>query len=60
LRPVLVLWGEGDTGLQALSDARARAALMPHGNFEVVAGGHSPWLDDPEACAAPMTALYTS
>jgi pimeloyl-ACP methyl ester carboxylesterase len=59
-RPVLVLWGEGDTGLQALSDARARAALMPHGNFEVVAGGHSPWLDDPEACAAPMTALYTS
>jgi len=59
-RPVLVLWGEGDTSLQALSDARARAELMPHGRFEVVAGEHSPWLDDPEACAAPMAVLYTS
>jgi pimeloyl-ACP methyl ester carboxylesterase len=59
-RPVLVLWGEGDTGMQALSEARARAELMPHGRFEVVAGGHSPWLDDTEACAAPMALLYTS
>jgi pimeloyl-ACP methyl ester carboxylesterase len=56
---VLVLWGEGDTGLQALSDARARAELMPHGRFEVMAGEHSPWLDDPEACADRMVALYT-
>ena len=59
-QPVLVLWGEGDTGLQALSDARARAELMPHGRFELVDGEHSPWLDDPEACAAPMAVLYTS
>jgi hypothetical protein len=25
----------------------------------VMAGEHSPWLDDPEACAGLMAALYT-
>src|SRR5215212_9102964 len=49
--PVLVLWGEGDTGFQATAEAEARTALMPHGRSEVMAGEHSPWLDDPEACA---------
>ena len=57
-RPVLVLWGEGDTGLQAIAEARARAELMPHSRFEVVAGEHTPWLDDPEACAGRMATLY--
>ena len=57
-RPVLVLWGEGDTGLQAIADARARAALMPHGRFEVMAGEHTPWLDDPAACAGRIATLY--
>jgi hypothetical protein len=32
---------------------------MPHGRFEVVAGKHTRWLDDPAACAARMAALYT-
>jgi pimeloyl-ACP methyl ester carboxylesterase len=52
-------WGEGDTGFQATADAKARAALMPHGRFEVMAGEHSPWLDDPAACVGLMAALYT-
>jgi pimeloyl-ACP methyl ester carboxylesterase len=51
-RPVLVIWGEGDTRLQAVTDARTRAALMPHSRFEVMAGEHTPWLDDPAACAS--------
>ena len=55
---VLVLWGEGDTHFQAIAEARARAELMPHGRFEVMAGEHSPWLDDPVACAGRMEALY--
>jgi pimeloyl-ACP methyl ester carboxylesterase len=59
-QPVLVLWGEGDTGFQALTDAKARAELMPHSRFEVTAGEHSPWLDDPEECASRMALLYTS
>ena len=57
-QPVLVLWGEGDTSFQATAEARDRAALMPHSRFEVMAGEHSPWLDDPAACASRMAALY--
>ena len=57
--PVLVLWGEGDTRLQAIADARARTALMPHGRFEVMAGEHTPWLDDPAACASRVATMYT-
>jgi len=51
--------GEGDTRFQAIADAKARAELMPRGRFEVVAGEHSPWLDDPTACAGGMATLYT-
>jgi pimeloyl-ACP methyl ester carboxylesterase len=57
-RPVQVLWGEDDTHFQAIAEARARAELMPHSSFEVVAGEHTPWLDDPEACASRMGAMY--
>jgi len=57
-QPVLVLWGEGDAGFQTIADARARAALMPHSRFELMAGEHTPWLDDPAACASRMAALY--
>ena len=55
---VLVLWGEGDTRFQAIAEGKARAELIARGRFEVMAGEHSPWLDDPEACAARMAALY--
>lgn len=49
--PALVLWGKDDTHFQTIEEAKARAAQMPHSRFEVVAGGHEPWLDDLEACA---------
>jgi pimeloyl-ACP methyl ester carboxylesterase len=57
-QPVLVLWGEDDTGIQPIEEAKARAALMPHGQFEVVSGGHEPWLDDLEACTGLISAFY--
>jgi pimeloyl-ACP methyl ester carboxylesterase len=57
-QPVLVLWGEDDR-IQSLEEAKARAALMPHSRFEVVLGGHEPWLDDLEACANLISAFHS-
>jgi len=57
-QPVLVLWGEDDT-LQPLGEAKARAKLMPHSRFEVVSGGHEPWLDNLEACAGLISAFHS-
>jgi pimeloyl-ACP methyl ester carboxylesterase len=50
-RPVLVVWGDQDTRYQPIEEARQKAALMPQGRFELVPGGHEPWLDNTEACA---------
>lgn len=58
--PLLVLWGEGDTQFQSIADAQARAALIPRAHFEVVPGDHSPWLDDPAACARRIGAVFTA
>jgi pimeloyl-ACP methyl ester carboxylesterase len=57
-QPVLVLWGEDDT-IQPIEEAKARAALMPHSRFEVVSGGHEPWLDNLEACASLISAFHS-
>jgi pimeloyl-ACP methyl ester carboxylesterase len=57
-QPVLVLWGDHDTRFQPIEEAKARAALLPHGRFEVVSGGHEPWLDDLEACASLISAFH--
>ena len=57
--PALVLWGEDDTN-QPIKEAKARAALLPHGRFEVVAGGHEPWLDDLDACASLIAAFHSA
>jgi len=46
-RPVLVLWGDRDTRYQPTAEGRTKAALIPGSRFEVVTGGHEPWLDDP-------------
>src|SRR5215472_7382549 len=54
-RPVLVLWGDGDTRYQPIAQGRSKAALIPGSRFEVVAGGHEPWLDDPDECAKIIT-----
>jgi pimeloyl-ACP methyl ester carboxylesterase len=50
-RPVLVVWGDQDTRYQPTEEGRQKAALMPQGRFELVPGGHEPWLDNTEVCA---------
>lgn len=59
-QPALVLWGKGDTYVQSIAEAKARAALMPHSQFEVVPGGHEPWLDDLDACASLISIFHAS
>jgi pimeloyl-ACP methyl ester carboxylesterase len=56
-QPALVLWGEGDTHFQPIEEAKARAALLPNSRFELVSGGHEPWLDDLDACARLIAAF---
>jgi pimeloyl-ACP methyl ester carboxylesterase len=45
-RPVLIVWGREDIGYQTTAEVRERAALIPNARFELVPGGHEPWLDD--------------
>jgi pimeloyl-ACP methyl ester carboxylesterase len=54
-RPVLVLWGDRDTRYQPIAEGRSKAALIPGSRFEVVTGGHEPWLDDAGECAKIIT-----
>jgi pimeloyl-[acyl-carrier protein] methyl ester esterase len=49
-RPVLFIWGEQDERYQPIADARRKGECIPLSQFEVVPGGHEPWLDDPEPC----------
>jgi pimeloyl-ACP methyl ester carboxylesterase len=56
-QPVLIVWGEDDDQFQPIAEARKRASLMPNARFQVVPGGHEPWLDDLEACAQPISAF---
>jgi pimeloyl-ACP methyl ester carboxylesterase len=55
--PVLIVWGGEDTGFQTSAEARARAALIPNAQFELVPGGHEPWLDDIESTAKPIASF---
>lgn len=50
-RPLLFVWGDRDDRYQPIDDARRKASRIPAARFEVVRGGHEPWLDDPEQCA---------
>jgi pimeloyl-ACP methyl ester carboxylesterase len=50
-RPVLVIWGEQDDRYQPIQNAQATASCIPGARFELVPGGHEPWLDDPSPCA---------
>ena len=59
-RPVLVLWGDRDTRYQPIAAGQSKAALIPGSRFEVVAGGHEPWLDDPDGCAEVITDFLAS
>ncbi len=50
-RPVLIVWGDRDTRYQPIAEARRKTELIPGARFDIVAGGHEPWLNDPDACA---------
>jgi pimeloyl-ACP methyl ester carboxylesterase len=58
-KPVLILWGERDNRYQPIPDARERAALIPESRFEVVPGGHEPWLEDPSRSAELISAFIS-
>jgi pimeloyl-ACP methyl ester carboxylesterase len=55
-QPVLILWGR-EEGFQSLDEVRRRAALVPNGRFEVVPGGHEPWLDDLDSSAEAVSSF---
>jgi pimeloyl-ACP methyl ester carboxylesterase len=49
-QPTLFVWGDGDVfGGPEIGERAVR--VMPDGRIEAVAGGHLPWLDEPEICA---------
>ena len=56
-QPVLIVWGEGDDQFQPIAEAKKKASLMLSARFQVVPGGHEPWLDDLEACAQPISSF---
>jgi pimeloyl-ACP methyl ester carboxylesterase len=57
-RPVLVVWGREDGGFQTIAQVRERAALIPNGRFELVPGGHEPWLEDLQSTAQPIASFF--
>ena len=59
-QPVLIVWGQDDDHFQPIPEAKNKAALMPSARFEVVPGGHEPWLDDLEPCAELVSAFLSS
>jgi len=56
-QPVLIVWGEDDHHYQAVAEAKSKAVLIPTARFEVVQGGHEPWLDNLERCAELISAF---
>ncbi len=56
-RPVLIVWGREDIGSQPITEVIKRAALIPNARFELVPGGHEPWLDDLESTAKPVASF---
>jgi len=53
-RPVLIVWGREDIGFQTIAEVRERAALIPNARFELVPGGHEPWLEDLASTTQPV------
>lgn len=45
-KPVLIVWGEDDLSVPSIAELKQRSTLIPNGRFEVVPGGHEPWLED--------------
>jgi pimeloyl-ACP methyl ester carboxylesterase len=59
-QPVAVLWGRDDERYQSLAEARKRVSLIPSARFEVLPGGHEPWLDDLDSCANRISRFLSS
>jgi len=55
-QPVLIVWGR-EEALQTPDDVRRKAALIPNGRFELVPGGHEPWLDDLDSSAEKISSF---
>jgi pimeloyl-ACP methyl ester carboxylesterase len=54
--PTLFVWGDADVFLRPAEGERA-AHQIPGARFELVDGGHLPWLDDPGRCAGLMVSF---
>jgi pimeloyl-ACP methyl ester carboxylesterase len=55
IRPqVLIVWGRDDKSVPTIAELKQRSTLIPNGRFEVVPGGHEPWLEDLESTAAQI------
>jgi pimeloyl-ACP methyl ester carboxylesterase len=54
--PTLLVWGDADV-FQRAEEGEAAARRIPGARFELVDGGHLPWLDDPAGCAALITSF---
>jgi pimeloyl-ACP methyl ester carboxylesterase len=60
-KPMLLIWGQLEDGMvMSIAEARKKAALIPNARFEVVPGGHLPWLDDPQGCANLISDFFRS
>jgi len=54
--PTCFVWGDAD--IYGSPEVGRRAAdLVPAGSFELVSGGHAPFLDEPERCAEIVRAM---
>ena len=59
-KPVLIIWGQAEDGMfMSIAEARKKATLIPHARFEVLPGGHEPWLDDLSPCAELVSAFLS-
>lgn len=56
-QPLLILWGREDGSYQSIADVRKKAALIPSGRFELVPGGHEPWLEDLDSSATQISSF---
>jgi pimeloyl-ACP methyl ester carboxylesterase len=58
--PILILWGREDRRYQSPAAGQRVASLIPTVQFELVPGGHEPWLDDLEACTNHISSFLES
>jgi len=58
-QPVQLVWGDNDP-FGSVESGRRAASLLPNARFEVVPGGHLPWLDSPDQVAEHVQAFLAS